>query len=109
MSGVSFDKIIKACIGVEITPEYKFHPERKWRFDWCIVPYKIAVEVEGGAWIFGRHNRPSGFIKDMEKYNEATRLGFRVIRVQPEELNTSYTIDLIKELIEQSKLQIHLN
>lgn len=99
MKGISFDKLVKSCTGLEVTPEYKFHPSRKWRFDYAILSHKIAIEVEGGAWVNGRHNRASGFIKDMEKYNEATRLGFRVIRVQPEELNTSYTIKLIEDLM----------
>ena len=32
----------------EATPEYRFHPERRWRLDWAWVPNKIALEVDGG-------------------------------------------------------------
>ena len=49
--------------------EFKFHATRHWRFDYCWIDDKIALEVEGGIWINGRHNRGSGSIKDMEKYN----------------------------------------
>lgn len=98
MSGIPFDKLVKSCTGLIVTPEYKFHPSRRWRFDYVILSHKIAIEVEGGVWTNGRHTRGSGFVKDMEKYNEATRLGYKLIRVQPEILNTSYTIDLIQDI-----------
>jgi very-short-patch-repair endonuclease len=60
--------------------EYHFHPTRKWRFDAAFPSAKVALEIEGGVWQYGRHNRASGFLKDMEKYNEAAALGWRVIR-----------------------------
>jgi len=60
--------------------EYKFHPTRKWRFDFAWPTLKIAVELEGAVWIQGRHTRGSGFIKDMEKYNAAVILGWKVLR-----------------------------
>lgn len=73
-------------------PEYRFHPTRKWRFDyaWPFVngkEAKIALEIEGGIWSGGRHTRGRGYIDDMEKYNEAARLGWRVFRFQPKDLS----------------------
>ena len=53
--------------------EYRFHPTRKWRFDAAFPSEKVAVEIEGGVWKYGRHNRASGFLNDMEKYNEAAK------------------------------------
>lgn len=79
--------------------EYKFDSKRRWRFDYCFPDYKLAVEVEGGVWIQGRHNRASGFVKDIEKYNKATILGYKVIRVLPENLFKLETIEMIKEII----------
>jgi len=61
--------------------EYKFCPERQWRFDFANLEYKVAVEVEGGVWHHGRHQRPMGFIGDAEKYNMASSLGWLVIRL----------------------------
>lgn len=63
--------------------EIRFHPTRKWRFDFFWSTAKVACEVEGGIWISGggRHNRASSFVKDAEKYNEAALLGIMVLRV----------------------------
>jgi len=60
--------------------QYRFHPERKWTFDFCWVEAKVAAECEGGIWLAGRHNRGAGFEKDIEKYNAATLDGWRVFR-----------------------------
>ena len=60
--------------------EFVFAPPRKWRFDFAYPDKKIAIEIEGGVWSEGRHRRPIGFIKDMEKYNAAALHGWRVLR-----------------------------
>ena len=78
------------------TKEYQFHHKRKWRFDYAFIDYKMAIEVEGGIWIQGRHTRPQGYINDMEKYNEANLMGWKIIRVAPKDLLKRETIDLIK-------------
>lgn len=96
---IPFPHIVKSCLNLDTVEELKFHPKRRWRFDFAIPSKMIAVEVEGGAWIGGRHTRGAGFVKDLEKYNEALRLGWKVIRVTPQQLRTEYTLQLIKELI----------
>ena len=77
--------------------ELQFEPLRRWRFDYSWPEAKIALEVEGGIWSGGRHIRGKGFIGDMAKYNHAARLGWRVLRVQPKELMTLATVQLVKE------------
>jgi very-short-patch-repair endonuclease len=81
---------------VDCVKEYRFHPERKWRFDYAIPQYKIAIEVEGGVWTGGRHTSPKGFMGDMEKYNTATAMGWRVLRTVPTELLTRATMEMIR-------------
>ena len=71
---------------IDYQPEYRFCPDRRWRFDYALLQQKIAIEVEGGVWISGRHSRGAGMIADMEKYNSATILGWRVLRYTPQEL-----------------------
>ena len=67
--------------GPELRREFIFHSERKWRADFAHVESRTLIEIEGGIWIQGRHNRPQGFAKDVEKYLEAALDGWRVIRL----------------------------
>ena len=81
--------------------EYMFAKElkRKFRFDYCYPKKKLAIEIEGGIWINGRHNRASGFIKDMEKYNIACILGYRILRFTIQDLKKESTYITIKNAI----------
>ena len=84
--------------------EFKFHPSRRWRFDFLIHPkeYKIAIEIEGGVYTQGRHTRGSGFVKDMEKYNSATILGYRVLRYSTQQIGVNIIAD-IRELMKHDE------
>jgi very-short-patch-repair endonuclease len=84
----------------EPTPEYRFHPKRKWRFDLAYQAQKIAIEIEGGIWTGGRHTRPAGYEKDCEKYNTATLLGWRVLRFTPAMVTDGRAIKTIEQLLE---------
>lgn len=94
-----FTTICKTDLRVECVKEFKFHPIRKWRFDYAIPDHKIALEVEGGVWTGGRHTSSVGFMKDMEKYNTATLMGWRVFRTTPDELYRLKTLNLLKTAI----------
>lgn len=94
-----FTVICKTDLHVECVKEFKFHPVRKWRFDYAIPEHKIALEVEGGVWTGGRHVSGKGFLGDMEKYNAATLLGWRVFRTTPDELYKASTIELLRTAI----------
>lgn len=72
---------IRAAGLPEPTREFLFHPIRKWRFDFGWPDELVAAEVEGGIYSNGRHVTPAGFIEDCRKYNEATLLGWRVLRL----------------------------
>jgi very-short-patch-repair endonuclease len=66
--------------------EYRFHPTRRWRFDYAFPLTMLAIEIDGGAFSGGRHTRGAGFVKDMEKLNEAAILGWRVLRFTPDQV-----------------------
>lgn len=79
--------------------EYFFAKPRMWRFDFAWPNKKIAVEIEGGIWIKGRHNRPQGFINDIEKYNAAGKLGYRIFRFTPTELSKGIAQSFMRDIL----------
>lgn len=79
--------------------EVRFHPIRRWRFDFANVRLKVAIEVEGGVFVRGRHVTGLGFTKDMEKYNSAVILGWRILRYTPQQIRQGKYINDLKELL----------
>lgn len=90
--------------------EYKFHPTRKWRFDFAWPELKFAVEIEGvtyyginknGTMKLGRHQQAKGVTADCEKYGEAMLLGWTVYRCTQALVKNGDAIKLVEELIHQ--------
>ncbi len=80
--------------------EYKFHPTRRWRLDLAWPDKKVAVEVQGGIFVSGRHSRGAALLKEWEKLNTAAMNGWRILYCQPKDLCTSATAFFIKESFE---------
>ena len=83
--------------GPELTPEFRFHPERRWRADFAHVETRTLIEIEGGIFLAGggRHNRAAGFAADTEKYLEAALSGWRVLRLTDRQI----TAPLVERII----------
>lgn len=79
--------------------EVRFDPVRRWRFDMAWPAHKVAVEVEGGSWVSGRHSRGTGFEEDCIKYCEAALLGWIVLRVTPRMVDDGRALALIQRAI----------
>jgi len=94
-----FKKLLEKEFGVKVEVEYRFHSKRRFRFDYAILEHKIAIEQEGGIYTRGAHGSVSGILRDIEKYNLATVCGWRILRVQPENLLSNHTFDMIQKLI----------
>lgn len=94
-----FQRLVERELGVCLIPEFKFHPTRKWRFDFAIPDLKIAIEIDGGLFIYGRHNHAVSMIKDYEKFNSAAALGWVVLKFIPSQLDKVATLDLIRNTV----------
>jgi len=60
-----------------------FHPTRRYRADFCYRPERLLIEVQGGVWVSGRHNRASGYEADCRRTCEAMKHGWRILPVTP--------------------------
>jgi very-short-patch-repair endonuclease len=67
-------------------PQYRFDPVRKWRFDFAWPDVRLAVEIDGGLFSRGRHQRAAGYQADCEKFNAAMLAGWRVLRYTTRDL-----------------------
>lgn len=79
--------------------EHRFHPVRKWRFDFAWPDKKLAVEIEGGHWVGGRHTRGTGFESDCQKYLEAVMMGWRVLRATGSMVKSGALLNAVDALI----------
>lgn len=79
--------------------EHRFHATRKWRFDWCWVDAKLALEVQGGIFTNGRHTRGAALIKEMEKLNAAAVAGYRVLYVTPAQMANGSAAQIAAEAL----------
>lgn len=79
--------------------EHRFHPKRKWRFDFAFERERVAIEVQGGIWTGGRHSRGAAMLKEWEKLNTAAAMGWRIIYVQPRDLCMTDTLNIIREAL----------
>jgi very-short-patch-repair endonuclease len=80
--------------GPAMVAELRFHPGRRWRFDFANADARVAIELEGGVWSGGRHTRGSGFVADCEKYNAAALYGWTVFRLTRQQINVEYLLPI---------------
>jgi hypothetical protein len=97
-----FEILWKSLGGWGLLKEYKFADTRRFRFDYYHIE-GVAVELEGGIWVRGRHTNPSGFLNDMEKYNLAASMGILVFRVPSHDISTKWLSPIIKTINERTK------
>jgi very-short-patch-repair endonuclease len=84
--------------------EFRFYPLRMWRADFAWPDHKLLVELEGGIFAkfqrrgqaFGWHQSVERMLGDIEKYNMAVLLGFRVLRYSGKEVRSGLALREIK-------------
>ena len=80
----------------EPTLEHRIIPDRKYAWDICFIPWKVAVEIQGGIFTRGAHSRPTGQLRDMEKANLAAMRNWLILYVTPDQLCTSETLTMLE-------------
>ena len=92
---------------IEFVCEYYFNKQKlygkeDWHSDYYFPAANLVLENEGGVWINGGHNRGSGFIKNIDKYNALTMAGIKLLRCIPQTLNSPELLNKIKQLCKQN-------
>lgn len=96
-----FERIWKDLGGEPWTPEYKFHPTRKFLLDYAWPDIKVGLEINGGSWSkISGHNSGKGLNRDAEKGNLAQAEGWTYI-VFTTDMVTLAWCTWLKELIER--------
>lgn len=84
--------------GIEHERELRFAPPRRWRFDFAWPGQMVALEIEGlvRPGEKSRHTTNDGYRRDMEKYNMATLMGWRVLRVDQRMVTRGDALKLVR-------------
>ena len=91
-AGILVEQLRAAGI-LDAEREYKFHPQRKWRFDVALIAgeFRLGIEIQGGLWsgvadAKRAHAMPLNIMRDYEKHNAAVVLGWKVLYFVPEQI-----------------------
>jgi len=85
--------------GITFQREYRFHPTRRWRFDFVIPEYRLAIEVDGSVYSRGRHTRGKGWEEDAIKLSEAAILGWYVMRFSTGQVKSGVAIEQVRRFL----------
>ena len=92
------------------TPEREYRPikGRRFRADFYWPHLKVAVEIEGGTWVKGRHVRGKGYEDDCKKYNLFAAQGILTLRYTTSMLkrNGLACIEQVKEVIGERRRKV---
>ena len=91
---------MRAAGGIPVpVAEYRFHQTRRWRFDLAWPSQMLALEVDGGTWIGGRHTTGVGIEGDAEKQSMAAVGGWRVLRVTRKMIEDGRALELVERAL----------
>lgn len=85
-------------------PVFEHHiiPDRKFRWDIAFPSNKVAIEVQGGIWLpISGHKSGVHLKRDYTKNNLAVLAGWKVLYIEPKDVCTLDTVNMIKALIKQ--------
>jgi len=84
-----------ALPGWDLTRDYSFDRSRRWTFDFAFPSQKLALEVDGRY-----HRTFKGQRNDSEKFNEATRQGWRMLRLPADRVSPKRAEEFVGLVLE---------
>ena len=92
-----FQELEEHAIGYE--RKFQFESTKNWRFDFYIVRLRLLIEIAGSPWSVGRGGKK--IANAFNKYDLAEYLGYRIVRLEPHQIESGYAIHWIKTQLER--------
>lgn len=98
-----FDRLCRVQGVPSPLAEYRFalHLGRQWRFDWAWPAARVALEIDGGGFVQGRHHRAAGFAEDCVKLNAAALDGWLVLRATPQHVTSGHAVAWVRQALQR--------
>lgn len=79
------------------TPQYRAIGARRWKWDLAYPDRNLLIEIDGGLYTGGRHQRPGrwGADNDAEKQSTAAAFGWVTMRFTPELIKNQLGAELV--------------
>ena len=85
-------------VGLPFIREHRFHPVRRWRFDYYFPSLNIAFEYDG---LGLGHTGIAGVLRDTDKINEAQAMGIAVYRANARTVRSGVAANLVERVTKQ--------
>jgi hypothetical protein len=92
---------IKAAGLPEPVAQYRLIPGRRFRADFAWPDRKLWLDVQGGQWVNGHHNRGSSVEGDAEKVSLASILGWRPLIATTSMVRSGKALALIERAMKE--------
>ncbi len=76
------------------SPEFVFHPVRKWRLDLAYPDRRLAVEIDGAV-----HRIKGMFFRDIDKHQALFFEGWRLLRVTTAQVRNGEAVRLVERAL----------
>jgi very-short-patch-repair endonuclease len=86
-NGINFDREVPLIAG------------RKYRYDFVLPKFRIAIEVHGAIWQQGAHARGAGLERDYLKGNAAVLAGYCYLQFSTAQVERGLAIETIMKAI----------
>lgn len=90
--------------GQQYVCEYCAATRRRWRFDYLFDGW-LALEVQGGLFVKGRHARGAALLEEHEKLWNAVLLGYSVVFCVPQQVATGAICPIIHRILDAHEEQ----
>lgn len=85
---------------IDLHSEYKFCDTRRYRIDFCHIPSRVGIEINGATWVKGGHSSGTGLQRDYEKQLLAASLGWVILPLTANDVENPAVLKLVKQTID---------